>query len=320
MKKLALLVTVLAMTLVAASPALAQAATGQYQDDPGTGDQTLCAIPEGCDTDGDGVADKQYGSTLCAIPEGCDTDDNDMLGGEPVSATGVLEKPDATTYMYGTHAMTDGASGIHYALESDQVSLDDHVGERVTIYGTLVPGYENGQVEGGPPLVSVSRVESAAATEESVRGSITYIGDNSIFVSEDPNLGVEDPGYCEKTYEFLLSEDTEILRQQNGESAPVSADELQVGQLIEATYTSTPGEALPAICPTQRTVDSIVILEESRNNPPGNSDNGGAGDDSGDGSDSSINVLPDTGGSVLPVLGIGALLILGGLLARRIGG
>ena len=77
-------------------------------------------------------------------------------------ATGVLEKPEITSYMYGTHAITDEVSGTRYALRSeDEGMLDGYVGQRVTIYGTLVPGYENGQIEGGPPLLSVTRVEPA---------------------------------------------------------------------------------------------------------------------------------------------------------------
>ncbi len=83
------------------------------------------------------------------------------LAQRDVVATGVLEKPEATSYMYGTHAITDEASGDRYALKSEEGLLDGHVGERVTVYGTLVPGYENGQIEGGPPLLDVTRVEPA---------------------------------------------------------------------------------------------------------------------------------------------------------------
>jgi hypothetical protein len=78
---------------------------------------------------------------------------------ELVPATGVLERPEITTYMYGTHAVTDEASGERYALQSEDVGLDGYIGRRVTIYGTPVPGYENGQVEGGPPLLNVTRIE-----------------------------------------------------------------------------------------------------------------------------------------------------------------
>jgi hypothetical protein len=77
-------------------------------------------------------------------------------------ATGSLEGPEITYYMYGSHAITDEASGTHYALRSeDEGLLDGYVGQRVTIYGTVVPGYENGQIEGGPPLLSVTRIEPA---------------------------------------------------------------------------------------------------------------------------------------------------------------
>jgi hypothetical protein len=65
-----------------------------------------------------------------------------------------------TSYQYGTHGVTDEASGAFYdVLSSDVVDLDAYTGQRVTIYGTLVPGYEYGQVEGSPPLVDVTWVE-----------------------------------------------------------------------------------------------------------------------------------------------------------------
>jgi hypothetical protein len=78
------------------------------------------------------------------------------------AATGVLERPEVTTYMYGTHAITDETSGTLYALRSeDEGLLDGYVGQRVSVHGTLVAGYENGQVEGGPPLLNVTRIEPA---------------------------------------------------------------------------------------------------------------------------------------------------------------
>lgn len=77
-----------------------------------------------------------------------------------VEATGTLEKPGATTYQYGTHAITDEASDTFYALRSNVVDLDDYLDERVTLYGALAPGYEAGQVEGGPPLIDVYKVDA----------------------------------------------------------------------------------------------------------------------------------------------------------------
>jgi hypothetical protein len=80
-----------------------------------------------------------------------------------VEITGVIEKPEITSYMYGTHAITDEASGTRYALRSGEEGLlDRYTGQRVTVFGTPVPGYE-GDLEGGPPLLEVTRVEPVAA-------------------------------------------------------------------------------------------------------------------------------------------------------------
>lgn len=84
-----------------------------------------------------------------------------ILAQESVAATGTIERLGITTYQYGTHAATDEASGAFYVLSSDVVDLDAYTGQRITFYGTLVPGYEYGQVEGGPPLVDVTWVEPA---------------------------------------------------------------------------------------------------------------------------------------------------------------
>jgi hypothetical protein len=59
--------------------------------------------------------------------------------------------------------LADESSGTFYALGSDVVDLDPYVGQRVTVYGTLVPGYESGGIEGGPPLVEVTEVVPADA-------------------------------------------------------------------------------------------------------------------------------------------------------------
>lgn len=84
-----------------------------------------------------------------------------VLAQESVTATGAIESLGITGYQYGTHAVIDEASGNFYVLRSDVVDLDAYSGQRVTIYGTLAPGYEYGQVEGGPPLVDVTWVEPA---------------------------------------------------------------------------------------------------------------------------------------------------------------
>ena len=84
-----------------------------------------------------------------------------VLAQESVVATGAMERLDITSYQYGTHAITDEPARAFYVLSSDIVDLDAYVGQRVTVYGTLVPGYESGQIEGGPPLVYVTEVVPA---------------------------------------------------------------------------------------------------------------------------------------------------------------
>lgn len=73
--------------------------------------------------------------------------------------TGKLIKPEAVAYGYGTHALVGEESGTIYALRSELVNLDRHVGAQVTVSGTKVPEYEGGAVEDGPSLIEVSGVE-----------------------------------------------------------------------------------------------------------------------------------------------------------------
>jgi len=94
--------------------------------------------------------------------------------------TGVIEKPEITPY--GTHAITDEASGVRYALRSEEEGLlDAYTGQRATVFGEPVPGYENGAIEGGPPLLETARVEPATAgilgEENTVRFGLTIAGE-----------------------------------------------------------------------------------------------------------------------------------------------
>ena len=85
---------------------------------------------------------------------------------ETVTITGVIEKPQITTYMYGTHAVTEERTGTRYALKSEEKGLlDGYIGRRVTVYGDPAPGYEEGGIEGGPPLLNVTRVEPVDAAD-----------------------------------------------------------------------------------------------------------------------------------------------------------
>ena len=79
-------------------------------------------------------------------------------GGER-RAEGVIRPQGLSTYMYGTHVLVDAQERTRYALRSaDAALLDRHVGQRVRVLGTRVPGYP---VDGGPVLLDVTRVEAA---------------------------------------------------------------------------------------------------------------------------------------------------------------
>jgi hypothetical protein len=99
----------------------------------------------------------------------------------PVEVTGVIEEPEITTYMYGSHAVVDEASGERYALKSEEEGLlADSNGRRATVSGTLVPGYENGAVEGGPPLIEVDEVRPAAGNPDDDAGGADVNGDGVV--------------------------------------------------------------------------------------------------------------------------------------------
>jgi hypothetical protein len=127
----------------------------------------------------------------------------------------------------------------------------------------------------------------AEPSGNSIRGSITEVSRSAevVLVEENPS---EESGSAKG--EFAVTGETEILEQRGQDLAPVSFEDLRVGQIVEATYTGPVAESYP----TQGVAGKIVILE---------GDDGPA-------------VLPDTGGAPLPVLA--PLLIAGGLLVRRV--
>lgn len=154
MKKLMVLVLSLSTMLLTVAPAAAAQLGPKLKTED-------VQIVRQSDVDGGDI-----GQDAGVIGEGEDrasTPQSTIPTGESIVAIGVLEKPEITTYMYGTHAITDEVSGTRYALRSEDVGLlDSYVGQKVSIYGESVPGYENGQVEGGPPLLNVTWVQLAS--------------------------------------------------------------------------------------------------------------------------------------------------------------
>jgi hypothetical protein len=65
LRKLTLLAAVLAMLLVATAAAFAQTIS-----DPGSEDELMCFLPEGCDTNGDAIPDLRAGEPVADQPAG----------------------------------------------------------------------------------------------------------------------------------------------------------------------------------------------------------------------------------------------------------
>lgn len=57
----------------------------------------------------------------------------------PFVFTGTIEEAGITTYMYGTHVISD--SEKYYAIKSDNIDLDHFVHKEVTIGGEIISGY-----------------------------------------------------------------------------------------------------------------------------------------------------------------------------------
>lgn len=254
--------------------------------------------------------------------------------GEQVTLTGTIEKPEATTYQYGTHGISDWASG-YYALRSASVDLDAYIGQKVNVYGTLVPGYENAQIEGGPPLVEVTQVEpveepgdynvtlsfelaiqGTPPVDKSFFGYVPAEGGIATQLTDPDGDGVYTgsmdvpqyaPGPVPEGIDPVTLPVQIVMSSEVKYGVPLYPEVLEdFGQVLmdeDKTFSTTivfdgpvePGPSTPEPTTPEPTTPS-----------PGN----GGSPDSPDG----IDVLPDTGGTLVPIVGAIALLAGGGLL------
>ncbi len=238
-----------------------------------------------------------------------------------VEAVGVLEKPEATSYQYGTHAITDEA-GTDYALQSNLVDLDEYVEERVTVYGALVSGFEDGQVEGGPPLMDVYTVEPAGGP-----GEDTVTVEFELAVEGEPPTDATFFGYLgyEPAPFQLVDPDGDGVYTGNTPPDLVPAGDTQPALIVQGTGTresqvvgTSPGDPITTLKDFgEVTFEEDTTLSASVSFEDGN---GGSGSDGSGSADGGIRgFLPSTGGGIaLTVLGAGILLIGGGLAVRRL--
>ena len=79
-----------------------------------------------------------------------------VSGSDLITATGILEKPFVTTYMYSTHKLTVSASSW-MVLESTSINLDTYIGKRVII--TAINTHY--QAENAPEMYNVTSIALA---------------------------------------------------------------------------------------------------------------------------------------------------------------
>ncbi len=72
----------------------------------------------------------------------------------PFEFKGLLEKQGITSYMYGTHTISNDSKT--YALKSSTVNLDAYIDKIITVKGEKISGYP---IEGGPEFIDVKSIK-----------------------------------------------------------------------------------------------------------------------------------------------------------------
>lgn len=153
---------------------------------------------------------------------------------DEIAATGVLEDLESTSFQYGTHALIDGdTEDLTYALTSESIPLELYAGELVTIHGTLVPDYEEG-VDGGPPLVEVSRVETTPRD-----GSVTL--DFELTVEGESPADATFFGMAGVDLEDIWLDKSEQLTDPDGDGVYAGSVEVPAGRPVTVWITQGTG-------------------------------------------------------------------------------
>ena len=264
------------------------------------------------------------------------------VGGE-VEATGYLS-PVYPRDAY-SHLLNDEATGATYFARSEAVDLDSYDdGQRVSVVGTLVAG------EGDPePILEVTGVEPVedplAVESATLAFELVVEGEPPAEATFFGAVRGEGPRYvplADPDGDGTYIGSTSVARFPPG-TRPLPSDAEPVSlpvQILQGTGTLHPGESdspgpgeptrviedFGPVRTEDRTLSASVSFGEgggSTTAPDDGSSGGGSGGGSGDGflgsaADGIRGLLPGTGGgAVLALLGAGILLICG-LLVRRI--
>lgn len=114
-----------------------------------------------------------------------------------------------------------------------------------------------------PALAQGAATDQYAPNGSAIQGAITEISGSVVFVEEDPSDSIATtpptPPDTDKGF-FRVTGETEILDQRGAEQVPATFEDLEAGQLVEATYV---GPVTVASYPQQGTADRIVILKST---------------------------------------------------------
>lgn len=141
--------------------------------------------------------------------------------------------------------------------------------------------------------------QEAPGEQGGITGFVTDVSGTNVLIENDP---LEESGSDKASVE--ITPETRISRQQGQDQVPATPEDLEARQLVEAVFSGPVAESYPV----QAAAGSITILEDA--------------DDGATSTDATVpsDELPGTGGAVLTMFGVGALL--GGILlaARWIAG
>jgi len=71
-----------------------------------------------------------------------------------IEFTGMILETGITTYQYGSHTIS--GNGEFYALRSNDLNLDDFVGQEKSVKGNFIDDYP---VDGGPEYIEVIEID-----------------------------------------------------------------------------------------------------------------------------------------------------------------
>jgi hypothetical protein len=260
------------------------------------------------------------------------------LAQEQVSATGVLVAGlPADVETNGTHSITDQASATVYALESETVDLDAYVGQRVTVYGTLTPGEapaDETDFEGNGtlPSINVTRVGPVDGPSPDPNKDTRATFDFELSVEGQPPAGTTFFGVVpaegcisvplsDPDADGLYAGSLDVPRFPPGPVPPPDAEPVSLPVRIAQADSGGAGPCDPTrvirdfgtVPADDATFEANVVFKQDgggTTNPdvttPDTTTPGGT------------TVLPSTGGALPTLVAVGALLVVGGLLIRRV--